>query len=154
MAYCKDSDLTARLPVAQQIRMFADKAKPSDPEPTAINLAILQPIIEEVTTLMDSYIRRHYAVPLGDRGDPAHPVPQDVIAAAVKLVIHEGYKRKGAVPEEIKDEHDAVIRWLENVAKGICDIGQEPPPTVNARRGIEYSTQERILTRDKLQGVI
>jgi len=147
MAYISSSDLKGRLSTKEQIRLYADKTLPTDPEPVALDTNILTPLINQASLLMDGYFRRRYTVPLGT-------ATNEIKRYCLDIVTYYGYQRRGSIPEAIDKDYDRAIKWLKECARGEVDLGQEPPPTANSTRTIEVTSTERKFTDTTMQGLL
>lgn len=138
--------LKSNRPEKKLIELFADKALPTDPEPTAVDNNILNPILLKASEEVDGYLRRRISVPLGS-------CPDTIKDHVCNLVIYYGHVRRGAVPEVIKQARKDSLDWLLNCSRGLVDPGIEPEPTANSTRQIGFTTQPRTFTKDGLLGL-
>jgi len=129
------------------IRLFADKATPTETEPDEVDEKIFGGCANAASEEIDGYLRRRYAVPLS-------PVPDKVQQLAVELTLYYGYKRRKAISQQIQDGYDRAVRWLRDCSSGSVDLGLEPPPSTNVDREISTFGDTRVMTDARLKGIL
>lgn len=141
--YVDKEYLESKRPKKRLIKLFADKENASDPEPTEIDIEILDPILLKSSQEVDGYLRRRYSVPLSE-------VPDILKEKVMSLVIYYGEDRREAITERARKSYEDAIAWLKDCSRGLVDLGLEPPPTGNTTRQISFSTTARKFTDDSL----
>lgn len=132
------------------IRLFAFKADPSDPEPTAADAEAKFDAVAQAASLeIDGYLRRRYVLPLGT-------VPADLRDRCLRVIYYYGHLKSpaGTVPDAVRNDYRDIKSWLGLVAEGKVDLGLEPEPAQNTQREPEFTSDEQVMTRASLTGVL
>jgi phage gp36-like protein len=125
MAYTTQTEIEAAFSAAT-ILALVDDAKVGSVDTNG--LARITAAITAASQEIDAYCRRHYSVPFVT-------TPPIVEKLATDLAGYYLYRRRMAefgTPEDIKDLRAGAVRQLEQIAKGILDLGVEPQPTSSA----------------------
>ena len=112
MGYCTIADLVEAF-TSDRLRQLTDDAKTG-----AYDSTILQTAIDDGQEEIDPYCRKNYADSM-----PFDPVPGMLKAINVDIAIYRVHKRRGAIPQLIVDAYDKAIKKLENIARGLIDLG-------------------------------
>ncbi len=102
---------------------------------------------------MNSYLARRYAVPVQVADEP--DVAALLKAVALDLAEYRLYGRRPSVPDHVRMNRDAAIRWLQLVADGHTILPARREPAGNPATGIagEISGSPRVLTRDEMENL-
>lgn len=96
---------------------------------------------------VDGYAGKRYSVPLD-------PVPAVIHAACVDISLYRLYGRGVEVPETWQQRYRNAVRLLENLAKGLIQLGgagsTDPAPSSHAP---EITSATRRLSRESLEGM-
>ena len=124
--YCTKADLLNRFREYELIRL-------TDDDDDVLNQAI-----NDATAEIDSYLIGRYVIPL------ENPTA-DIIHKACDLTLFYLHSNRGEIDREsqIQRRYDAVIRFLEQVAKGMIQLNVTIPDTIKQGSGvlIESNTQ-------------
>lgn len=145
--YCTLEDLTKQLPVETLLSLTSTDDDEIDTEVT--DKAILDAGAE-----IDGYAAKQYKVPFKN-------VPAVIRKFAVDIALYNLFSRRG-FSEDTQDEviilrYKAAIKFLENLAKGIVQIGaaEVGDSTSNNMSQLTAATiknEARIFTRTKMRG--
>lgn len=137
MAYCTEAQLQERL-TEDELAALADHDGDG-----AADSAVIARAISDADTLIDSYLGARYEVPLDT-------VPDVVTAKSLNIAVYHLHFYRRAVPEDIKEQQKADIKWLEGVAAGKITLGVDALPTEAAGAPtVEYDVDDRHFGRDK-----
>jgi len=112
MGYCAIADMVSTLS-DEKLRQLTDDAKTG-----AYDSVLIQAEIDNAQEEIDSYCRTRY----GD-SMPFATTPGPLKAISCDITAYRLYKRRGRVPEEISAAYAAAVRKLDNIAKGVIDLG-------------------------------
>lgn len=110
------------------------------------------PIIDKAITgadaLIDSYLRKQYAVPL------AQPIPQPIVECSARMAKYRLMSSRGMVDQQTKDDYDADVKWLEGISRGNITLGVNPDAPASSARIDQSSARPSIkdVSRAKLRG--
>jgi len=142
MAYCTLEDIKKLLPEEIIIQLTDDENQ------GVVNQARVDEAIAQADAEIDSYCGSKYSVPFST-------VPDIVKKISVDIAIYNLYSRKvEEIPATRAERYKNAIRQLEGIAKGIISIGEDPEPPRPSEGGSEVNktTNDRVFTRDKLEG--
>ncbi len=80
-----------------------------------------QDAADDAQAKIDPYLRGRYTLPLS-------PVPTLITSISDEITKYNIYKRRGDIPETIISIYKSNIKMLENIQKGIMDIGVADEP--------------------------
>lgn len=90
--------------------------------------------------LIDSYLRKQYAVPL------TAPIPQPVVEVSARMTKYRLMSARGMVDTQTRDDYRDDVKWLEGVAAGSITLGINPDAAPSGAR-VDSSTP-RPVTKD------
>jgi phage gp36-like protein len=124
-----------------QIVALTDRAEP--PAGVADTDVIAQALGGASSTI-DGYLRGRYSVPL-------ETVPDEIRDACIKLTFYSLHVA-GVYPEGVKQDYDATMRWLRDVANGTVVLSLDATPAAaKDAELVEYDGPERTFSRDTLR---
>jgi phage gp36-like protein len=138
MAYCTQTDIADILTLETLIRLTDDEGA------GIVDAARVAKAIEDADAEIDGYCGEKYSLPLS-------PVPVIIRKASVDIAIYNLYSRRQGAPEDRKQRYDNTIKLLREIAKGTVTLGAGSP-AAETSDAPEFSSQERIFTRDKMKG--
>ncbi len=115
---------------------------------------LITPIIEEAIRdadgEIDGYLNKRYSTPLSS------PIPKVINKFSKDIAIYNIYSRIG-IDEDGREgtlltRYKNAIKFLENVAKGLIDIGIERPDK-KAASGFKINSNDRLFSRDSMRGM-
>ncbi len=112
-------------------------------EKNYIDTSVTTRAIADADAEIDGYCKAVYDVPFS-------PVPVMVRKISVDIAIYNLYARRKGAPEDRRNRYKDAIKFLENVAKGIVDLGSDAP-SVDDDAGAESSSDidDRIFTMSR-----
>lgn len=96
--------------------------------------------IRTASSLIDSYLRNQYTLPLLSHGEDLRQCC--AVLACYTLLRVKGFDPAGDGNEIIMEERDRQVRWLENIAKG----NTAPSVTDSASPAKEFGAGPRVIT--------
>ncbi len=130
-AYATIADMVSRFGADEVLRFSAGDG----PLPETIQPARIEQAIGDASVLIDSYLRRRYAVPLA-------AVPQAVVRAACVLARYDLAQGGDREPsEQMRLARKEVIAWLEGIAAGTVTLEGVAP--IAATGGARVSDRDR-----------
>lgn len=115
---------------------------------------LIAPIIDEAIKdadgEIDGYLNKRYATPLPS------PTPKIINKFSKDIALYNIYSRIG-IDEDAREgtllaRYKNAIKFLENVAKGLIDIGIERPDK-KAASGFKVDSNKRLFSRDSMRGM-
>ncbi len=141
--YCTVQDIKDRLSENVLIHLTDDNDT-DEVDETKVTEAI-----EEAAGEIDAYCQSRYTLPFS-------PVPKVIRKVSITLVTYMLFTRRGLNPDNnqdaiiIQDRKD-VIKFLENISKGLVTLGPAPDQTVAPEQTAHFTGPDRIFSRDKLR---
>ena len=113
MVYCTLTDLQGVMSDSELIQLTDDSVPP-----VTIDQGNVDKAISRAGDLLDGFLRGRYVLPLS-------PVPGIMTNLAVDVAVYNLYKRKkkGTFPQAVADDYKNTLKLLENIQKGLIDIG-------------------------------
>jgi phage gp36-like protein len=102
--------------------------------------------IKDAAALVDSYCSARYAVPFTD------PVPPVVVQLTKDLSSYHLYKRRGMIPDDIKELYKNAMKVLADISRGLVKLGVEVEPEGPQGGGGVISGPGRTFGRDRMEG--
>jgi phage gp36-like protein len=142
MAYCTQADVQKEVGGSQRLIELTD-----DDRDGVADAAIITDAISRADALINSYVQRRESVPYAS-------TPEIIRDKAVQETAYILKRRRRAVTDDDREQHEENIRWLEMFALGKVSAGEDPPPTKSsavAAAMVERDSDEDI-SRSKLRG--
>lgn len=122
-------------------------------EDPAEQLAKLTPLVEESIKSADAeingYLAKRYELPLST-------VPENISKYSKDIALYNLFSRIGIDQGERESIYSTryknSIRYLENVAKGVVDLGLKPVSQV-ANTGFQMNSSPRLFSRNSMRGM-
>jgi phage gp36-like protein len=130
MGYCTIADLVEAF-TSDKLRQLTDDAKTG-----AYDSTILQAAIDDGQEEIDPYVRTRYSALM-----PFSTVPGMLKALNVDIAIYRVHKRRGAIPQLIVDAYDKVIKKLEQIAKGLINLGDSTAPLAEDNDTVTFTSK-------------
>jgi phage gp36-like protein len=139
MAYCTQADLVSRFGENELIG-FTDMAGLG-----VIDTTVLNPVIDDATARIDSYLRSKYSLPL-------LTVPAELITAACDIVRY--LLHRDLVTDIAKDRYNQAISFLKDLSRGraVLDVSVNDAIAVTARLSVPKITAPQAFFTDELLG--
>jgi phage gp36-like protein len=117
MPYATVTDMVGRFGETEMLRLSSVDGL----LPETVNAVPVDQAIADAGAIIDSYLRKRYAVPLS-------PVPQVITRAACILARYDlcvGGDREP--PTQVKDDRKDVVTWLTQIARGDVSLEDAAP---------------------------
>lgn len=142
MPYCTKTDIEKMIPAAAVTQL-------TDDEGTGAQISSrVSEAIAQADSEIDAYCASIYTIPFS-------PVPDLVRKFSVDIAIYHLYSRRlEEMPEVRYQRYKDAIKQLEDIAKGLMSLGEQPVPAQVAGGSIltNRSYDDRIFTRETLKG--
>ena len=138
MPYCTKDDLLKKRSQDELIQL-------TDDEGTGFIVdSIIMKNISEADGEIDSYCKKKYNLPF-------NPVPEIINKLSVDIAIYNLYSRRQDLTNEVViKRYDDAIKFLKDIARGLVEISAESPPAAASGQVGEFTANERIFKRDKM----
>ena len=112
-------------------------------------IPIIEGAISDADGEIDGYLAKRYPLPLS-------PTPKVINKFSKDIAVYNLFSRAG-IDEGEKEKnylnrYNTAVRFLENVAKGIIDIGVSDT-TKKANAGFSASSSQRLFSRNSMKGM-
>jgi phage gp36-like protein len=142
MTYCTLAQLTDRYGEAK-LRQLTDRATP--PAGT-IDATVVDRALADADAAIDGYLAGRYVLPLAE-------VPMLLADLAQAIAIYKLHST--SVTEKIKDDYDAAMRTLREIANGTVRLGVAGiEPAASNATGVRTTDRARELTPNNMKGFI
>jgi len=114
-------------------------------------IPIIEEAIDDAAGEIDGYLTKRYPVPLS-------VVPKAINKFCKDIAVYNLFSRIGIDESEREKNYltryQTAVRYLENVAKGMIDIGAETSTTTQrASTGFAAASSPRMFSRDSMKGL-
>jgi len=130
MDYCTINDLVDAI-TAKTLTQLTDDAGAGTYDSDVLTAEIANGQEE-----MDPYLRTRYSAKM-----PFVVIPGMLKAINVDIALYRVYKRRGKVPQLYVDAYDKVIKKLENIAKGLIDLGDSTAPLAEDNDSVTFTNK-------------
>lgn len=143
MAYSTQADILKRISAAELSQLTSEVED-------FIDTAVVDEMIAAADAEIDSYVAVRYAVPLSNP-------PAFIKLCSVSIAIYRLFERRaarlGGINDAVKEGYKNATETLKAVAAGKISLGVDPPPAASTTaKKVEFSADERIFTKDDLEG--
>ncbi|ANK79391.1 MAG: hypothetical protein TEF_00255 [Rhizobiales bacterium NRL2] len=141
MTYTTKADMTARFG-ARELEQLTDR----DGQAGAIVDSVLDSAIATAEAEINGYLVKRYTLPLAD--PPAQLTAWAADMARYYLHVH-------SVPETVRTRHEAAVKGLQQVARGLMSLGDDDAgDSAAASEGApEFTSPGRTFSRQSLKGL-
>jgi len=141
MTYATKQDMTTRYSEGEFIRLTDRTNNP----PSAIDDDVMNDALADADSTINGYLQAAgLTVPL-----PAPP--RSVVKCACVLARYNLFKDKATA--QVRQDYEDQIAWLQNVAKGLVQLGDNAAPAPQVSAGSpQISAPDRTFTRDSMKG--
>ncbi|KQC03148.1 MAG: hypothetical protein APR55_07120 [Methanolinea sp. SDB] len=140
MAYCTQADIAEQIPEDELIQLT------DDDDLGVIDASAVERAIADADAEIDGYCGKRYSVPFA-------PVPVMIRKCSVDIAIYNLFPRREGAPESRRTRYKDIIRFLENIAKGVVSLGEKDPdgtPKPTDRPDIQ--SDRRLFSRRTMRG--
>lgn len=150
MGYCEIKDVISMIKEDMINSIIGNEyIEDEDEQMKKIN-ALAETAISDADAEINGYLVKRYNVPFSSIPAVINKFSKDI--AVYNLVSRAGID-EGEREKTILNRYNAAIKYLENVAKGIVDIGvKDNSATESAKIGFAMSSSNRIFSRDSMRG--
>lgn len=143
MSYTTHDDVAGRLGPALYVQLTDDAGS------GAADASRVEAARREADAEIDSHLGRRYAVPVEVGTDER--LASQLRRIAVDLAVFRLHGRRPPIPDDVRRERDAAIRWLERVASGHVALPARARPAGAEALRPGVVGPARRLTRDTLR---
>lgn len=143
MTYATLQQLTDRFG-ERLLRELTDRA---EPPAGAVDVGVVESALRDTDAMIDGYLAGRYRMPLAS-------VPAALADLAIAIAI---YKLHPFAPDQkIKDDYDAALKQLREIAKGDFRLPLEgaEEPASRGNSGVQTTDRERPFSNENLHGFV
>ncbi|SKC68320.1 gp436 family protein [Maledivibacter halophilus] len=111
---------------------------------------IINEAIKDADGEIDGYLNKRYSTPLPS------PTPKIINKFSKDIAVYNVYSRIGIDEDERENilliRYKSAVKFLENVAKGLIDIGIQRPEK-RAASGFKINSNKRLFSRSSMKGM-
>ena len=149
MSYCSVEEVRGMIKADALNIIIGDEYIEDEAEREAKIIPIIEEAIGDADGEIDGYLVKRYTVPLS-------PTPKVINKFSKDIAVYNLFSRAG-IDEGEKEKnylnrYKAAVRFLENVAKGIIDIGITDT-TQKANTGFSANSNNRLFSRNSMKGM-
>lgn len=149
MSYCTADEVRAMIKPDALNMIIGDEYIEDEAEREAKIVPIIEEAISDADGEIDGYLAKRYPVPFT-------AIPKVINKFSKDIAVYNLFSRAG-IDENEKEKnylnrYKAAVRFLENVAKGMIDIGIQDQKTT-ASSGFAMTSNERLLSRNSMKGM-
>lgn len=149
MAYCTIDDVLKMVKEDMYESVIESDSFENEEEKVNAIKELIRTAIEDADSEIDGYLSKRYSLPFTT-------VPRVLFKFSKDIAIYNLLSRRGINEDDqektILTRYNAAVKFLENVAKGIIDIGEATNTTQAAAIGFRTKSNERIFSRDSMRG--
>lgn len=139
MAYCVKADILKQITEDQLIGLT------DDADAGSVDDAIVTEMIARADEIINGYCAQRYTVPFSE-------TPGIVKTISIDIALYNLYSRRSHImTEERKNRFENAMKLLKDIEAGRVSLGV-PAPTENPDRSGSYEGNDRIFTRDDMEG--
>ncbi len=149
MSYCSVEEVRGMIKSDALNMIIGDEYIEDELEREAKIIPLLEEAIGDADGEIDGYLAKRYPVPLSPTPKVLNKFSKDIAVYNLfsRAGIDEGEKEKNYL-----NRYKAAVRFLENVAKGVIDIGVSDN-VKKASTGFQVNSSTRLFSRDSMKGM-
>lgn len=137
--YCTETDILKQISEEDLIGLTDDTGFGQ------VDEAVVEEKIQDADSEIDSYCKKKYEVPFD-------PVPDIVNKLSVDIALYNLYsRRQNLLNEVVTKRYDDAIKFLKDVARGLAEITDVPPPATDSDQVGKFQANDRIFTRESME---
>jgi len=106
---------------------------------------VVNKAIQDADGEINSYCKKKYEVPF-------NPVPDMINKLSVDISIYHLYsRRQNLLNESVMKRYDDAIKFLKDVARGLAEITDVPPPATDSDQVGKFQANDRLFTRENME---
>ena len=107
--------------------------------------SVVNKAIQDADGEINSYCKKKYEVPF-------NPVPDMINKLSVDISIYHLYsRRQNLLNESVTKRYDDAIKFLKDVARGVAEITDVPPPATDSDQVGKFQANDRLFTRENME---
>lgn len=149
MSYCSVEEVRGMIKSDALNMIIGDEYIEDELEREAKIIPLIEEAIGDADGEIDGYLAKRYPVPLSPSPKVLNKFSKDIAVYNLfsRAGIDEGEKEKNYL-----NRYKAAVRFLENVAKGVIDIGVSDN-VKKASTGFQVNSSTRLFSRDSMKGM-
>lgn len=149
MSYCSVEEVRGMIKSDALNMIIGDEYIEDELEREAKIIPLIEEAIGDADGEIDGYLAKRYPVPLSPTPKVLNKFSKDIAVYNLfsRAGIDEGEKEKNYL-----NRYKAAVRFLENVAKGVIDIGVSDN-VKKASTGFQVNSSTRLFSRDSMKGM-
>ena len=149
MSYCSVEEVRGMIKADALNMIIGDEYIENEAEREAKIIPIIEEAIGDADGEIDGYLMKRYTVPLSPPSKVINKFSKDIAVYNLfsRAGIDEGEKEKNYL-----NRYKAAVRFLENVAKGVIDIGISDT-SQKANTGFSMNSNSRLFSRNSMKGM-
>jgi phage gp36-like protein len=149
MPYCTVEEVRGMIKADALNMIIGDEYIEDEAEREARIIPIIEEAIKDADGEIDGYLVKRYSVPLS-------PTPKVINKFSKDIAVYNLFSRagidEGEKEKNFLNRYKAAVKFLENVAKGVVDIGITDN-TKKANNGFSANSNTRLFSRDSMKGM-
>lgn len=149
MSYCSVEEVRGMIKSDALNMIIGDEYIEDETEREAQIIPLIEEAIGDADGEIDGYLTKRYPIPLS-------PTPKVVNKFSKDIAVYNLFSRagidEGEKEKNFLNRYKAAVRFLENVAKGIIDIGVSDN-VKKATTGFSMNSNTRLFSRDSMKGM-
>lgn len=149
MPYCTIEEVRGMIKADALNMIIGDEYIEDEAEREARIIPIIEEAIKDADGEIDGYLVKRYSVPLS-------PTPKVINKFSKDIAVYNLFSRagidEGEKEKNFLNRYKAAVKFLENVAKGVVDIGITDN-TKKANNGFSANSNTRLFSRDSMKGM-
>lgn len=147
--YCSVEEVRGMIKSDALNMIIGDEYIEDELEREAKIIPLIEEAIGDADGEIDGYLAKRYPVPLSPTPKVLNKFSKDIAVYNLfsRAGIDEGEKEKNYL-----NRYKAAVRFLENVAKGVIDIGVSDN-VKKASTGFQVNSSTRLFSRDSMKGM-
>jgi phage gp36-like protein len=149
MSYCTVEEVRGMIKADALNMIIGDEYIEDEAEREARIIPIIEDAIKDADGEIDGYLVKRYSVPLS-------PTPKVINKFSKDIAVYNLFSRagidEGEKEKNFLNRYKAAVKFLENVAKGVVDIGITDN-TKKANNGFSANSNTRLFSRDSMKGM-
>lgn len=149
MSYCTVEEVKGMIKADALNMIIGDEYIEDEAEREARIIPIIEEAIKDADGEIDGYLVKRYSVPLS-------PTPKVINKFSKDIAVYNLFSRagidEGEKEKNFLNRYKAAVKFLENVAKGVVDIGITDN-TKKANNGFSANSNTRLFSRDSMKGM-
>jgi phage gp36-like protein len=149
MSYCTIEEVRGMIKSDALNMIIGDEYIEDELEREAKIVPLVEEAIGDADGEIDGYLAKRYPVPVS-------PTPKVINKFSKDIAVYNLFSRagidEGEKEKNFLNRYKAAVRFLENVAKGVIDIGASDN-TKRAATGFQVNSNPRLFSRNSMKGM-